>query len=96
MTLFDGPAGLNISKGSSISAILQFVIYGCDLLTFHSSWKKRRERWLSVMKRIKEKFRRTVKYLRVSYKQASLDERMLMGMGALVMLVYAWWVVVVL
>jgi type II secretory pathway component PulM len=48
------------------------------------------------MKRIKEKFRRTVKYLRVSYKQASLDERMLMGMGALVMLVYAWWVVVVL
>ena len=48
------------------------------------------------MKRIREKFKRTVKYLRVSYKQASLDERMLMGMGALVMLVYTWWVVVVL
>jgi hypothetical protein len=48
------------------------------------------------MKRIKEKFRRTVKYLRVSYKQASLNDRMLMGMGALVMVVYTWWVVIVL
>lgn len=49
-----------------------------------------------IMKKIREKFKRTVKYVRVSYKQASLNERMLMGMGALVMLVYAWWVVLVL
>jgi hypothetical protein len=51
---------------------------------------------MRIMKRIKEKFRRMVKYLRVSYQQASLDQRMLMGMGALVMVVYAWWVVLVL
>lgn len=50
----------------------------------------------SIMKRIKEKFRRTVKYVRVTYKQASINERMLMGLGALVMLVYTWWVVAVL
>ena len=45
------------------------------------------------MKRAKEKFSRTVKYWRVSYKQASGSDRLFMGMCALVMLVYAWWVV---
>jgi hypothetical protein len=48
------------------------------------------------MKRIREKVKRTVKYLRVSYKQANGNERLLMGMCTLVMLVYAWWVLLVL
>jgi hypothetical protein len=48
------------------------------------------------MKRIEEKFKRTIKYLRVSYKQASEQERLSMGLFALalVVLVYAWWVLV--
>ena len=48
------------------------------------------------MKPIREKFKRTVKYWRVSYKQASGKDRLLIGMGALVVLVYAWWVTLVL
>ena len=48
------------------------------------------------MKRIKEKFKRTVKFWSVSYKQTSGRDRLFMGMCALVMLVYTWWVVLVL
>jgi hypothetical protein len=44
------------------------------------------------MKRIEEKIKRKVKYLRVSYRQASGRERLSMGMFALMMLVYTWWV----
>jgi hypothetical protein len=44
------------------------------------------------MKRIEEKFKRTMKYLRVSYKQASGRDRMFMGLFSLMVLVYAWWV----
>jgi hypothetical protein len=48
------------------------------------------------MKRIKEKLNRTLKYWRVSYRQASGKDRLFIGMCALVMLVYAWWVMLVL
>jgi hypothetical protein len=45
------------------------------------------------MKRINDKFKRTIKYLRVSYKQASERDRLSMGLFAfaLMVLVYAWW-----
>ena len=48
------------------------------------------------MKRIKEKYKRIVKYWRVSYEQASGSDRLVMGMCTLAMLVYAWWVLLVL
>jgi hypothetical protein len=48
------------------------------------------------MRRINEKFKRVVKYWRVSYKQASRADRLVMGMCTLTVLVYAWWVFVVL
>ena len=47
------------------------------------------------MKRIKEKFKRTVKYLRVSYMQASGRDRLSLGMFVVVMLTYTWWVILV-
>jgi hypothetical protein len=43
------------------------------------------------MKQIKEKLKRRMKYLRVSYQQASGRERLSIGMFVLVMLTYAWW-----
>jgi hypothetical protein len=48
------------------------------------------------MKLIREKLKRIVKYWRVWYRQASGSDRLYMGMGALVVLVYAWWVILVL
>ena len=47
------------------------------------------------MKQIKEKFKRKVKYWRVSYMQASGRDRLSIGLFALLMLAYAWWVIVV-
>ncbi|HSJ87498.1 MAG TPA: hypothetical protein VK909_09845 [Anaerolineales bacterium] len=47
------------------------------------------------MKRINEKFKRTVKYWRVSYQQASDRERLSLYMFALLMLIYAWWAMIV-
>jgi hypothetical protein len=43
------------------------------------------------MKQLEEKLKRTMKYLRISYQQASERERLVMGMFALIMLTYAWW-----
>ncbi|HEX9331306.1 MAG TPA: hypothetical protein VF896_05420 [Anaerolineales bacterium] len=48
------------------------------------------------MKRIEEKFKRTVKYWRISYQQSSERDRLFIGMFTLMVLVYAWWVMVVL
>ena len=48
------------------------------------------------IKRPKEKFRRIVKYLRVSYQQASGRERLSVGMFVLMMLTYLWWAILVL
>jgi hypothetical protein len=47
------------------------------------------------MKQIEEKFKRTVKYLRISYKQASGRDRLYLGLFGLMVLVYAWWVILV-
>jgi hypothetical protein len=47
---------------------------------------------LYLMKRLEEKFKRTVKYFRVSYKQANGRERLYIGLFGLLMLIYAWWV----
>ncbi|HSL29125.1 MAG TPA: hypothetical protein VK900_08000 [Anaerolineales bacterium] len=44
------------------------------------------------MKQIEDKLKRKVKYWRVSYQQASGRERLSIGMFALLMLVYTWWV----
>lgn len=43
------------------------------------------------MKRFEEKLKRTVKYWRVSYLQASGRDRLSLGMFMLLMLVYMWW-----
>ncbi len=43
------------------------------------------------MRRIKEKLKRTVKYWRVSYKQANDRDRLLAGAFALMVLAYVWW-----
>ena len=48
------------------------------------------------MKQITEKFRRKVKYLRVSYMQANKRDRLNLGLFALLLLAYAWWVSLVL
>jgi hypothetical protein len=43
------------------------------------------------MKQIKQKYERIVKYWRVSFKQSSERERLIVGVFALLMLTYAWW-----
>jgi hypothetical protein len=43
------------------------------------------------MKRLEEKFKRTVKYWRISYKQASGRDRLYIGLFALMILTYVWW-----
>ena len=43
------------------------------------------------MKQIEEKVKRTVKYWRISYKQASGRDRLLLGLYSVLILVYAWW-----
>lgn len=48
------------------------------------------------MKQIKEKLKRNMKYLRVSYQQASERDRLSLGLFALLMLIYTWWVTLVL
>jgi hypothetical protein len=47
------------------------------------------------MKQLNEKFKRTVKYWRVSYQQASERERLSLYMFALLLLIYAWWAMMV-
>lgn len=47
------------------------------------------------MKRIKEKFARTVKYWRIRYRQASGQDRFYLGMYIVLMLAYTWWVFLV-
>ena len=46
------------------------------------------------MKRIEEKFRRIVKYWCISYKQASVRDRLSIGMF-LLLLAYEWWLLLV-
>jgi hypothetical protein len=48
------------------------------------------------MKRIKEKYTRTMKYWRIRYKQSSERERLALGVFTGLMLTYAWWVYLVL
>ena len=44
-----------------------------------------------AMKQIEEKFKRKVKYWRISYKQASGRDRLHMGLYSVLILVYLWW-----
>ena len=44
-----------------------------------------------AMKQIEEKFKRKVKYWRISYKQASGLDRLYMGLYSVLILVYLWW-----
>jgi hypothetical protein len=44
-----------------------------------------------AMKQIEEKFKRKVKYWRISYKQANGRDRLHMGLYSVLILVYAWW-----
>jgi hypothetical protein len=43
------------------------------------------------MKQIEEKFKRKMKYLRISYKQANGRDRLYMGLYSVLILVYVWW-----
>jgi hypothetical protein len=43
------------------------------------------------MKQIKQKYARIVKYWRVSYKQSSERDRLILGVFTLLMLTYVWW-----
>ncbi len=45
------------------------------------------------MKSIKEKVKRTVKYWRISYEQASERDRLLVGVFTLIVLAYVWWAI---
>jgi len=47
------------------------------------------------MKQIEEKLKRTVKYWRISYRQANGRDRLYMGLFGSLVLVYAWWVILV-
>lgn len=47
------------------------------------------------MKPIKEKLRRAVKYWSISYQQSRERDRLYIGLFTLLMLVYAWWVILV-
>lgn len=47
------------------------------------------------MKQLKEKLKRQVKYLRVSYQQTQGRDRVNLYMFALLMLIYVWWVMMV-
>ena len=48
------------------------------------------------MKRIEEKLKRKVKYWRTSYHQANGRERLLLGLYGMLILMYAWWYLLVL
>jgi hypothetical protein len=48
------------------------------------------------MKQKKEKIRRVVKYWRVKYMQASSQDRLSAALFVVVMLMYAWWAMLVL
>jgi hypothetical protein len=48
------------------------------------------------MKPIKEKLKRILKYWCISYQQSRERDRLSIAMFAVLMLVYAWWVIVVL
>jgi hypothetical protein len=50
---------------------------------------------MNTMKRIEEKLKRKVKYLRVSYMQASGRDRLLIGAFTLIFLTYAWWMMLI-
>ena len=48
------------------------------------------------MKPIKEKLKRIVKYVCITYQQTRERDRLSLAMFAVLMLVYAWWVILVL
>ena len=48
------------------------------------------------MKQLKEKLKRQMKYLRISYQQTRGRERLNLFMFAMLMLIYAWWAMMVL
>jgi hypothetical protein len=47
------------------------------------------------MRRINDKFKRTIKYWRVRYQQANERERLNLYLCAFLLLSYVWWVLVV-
>ncbi len=53
------------------------------------------KRWC-FMKTIKDKLKRTVKYWRISYQQASERDRLLLGAFTLIVLTYVWWAILAL
>jgi hypothetical protein len=45
------------------------------------------------MKQIKQKYARILKYWRISYKQSSGRDRLILGVFTLLMLTYVWWAI---
>lgn len=43
------------------------------------------------MKQIEKNFKRKMKYWRLGYQQASGRDRLVLGLYALLVLIYAWW-----
>jgi hypothetical protein len=71
----------------------------CDIFTFSSLENLSDPRLLfkcKDMKHLKEKLKRQVKYMRVSYQQARGRERLNLYMFAMLLLIYAWWVIIAL
>jgi hypothetical protein len=48
------------------------------------------------MKQIRQKYARIVKYWRISYRQSSDRDRLVVGVFALLMLTYFWWAILAL
>jgi len=44
------------------------------------------------MKRIEQKLKRKVKYWRITYQQATGRDRLALGLFALMLLAYVWWI----
>jgi hypothetical protein len=64
-------------------------------MTFELCYRYETWEGLQHMKRIEEKFRRKVKYWRISLMQASGRDRMSLGMFMVLILVYMWWVSII-
>ena len=64
-------------------------------MTFELCYRYETWEGLQNMKRIEEKFRRKVKYWRISLMQASGRDHMSLGMFMVLILVYMWWVSII-
>ena len=60
-------------------------------MTFRLCYRYKNCKGFYRMKQLEEKFKRKMKYWRVSYLQASGRDRLSLGMFMVLVLVYMWW-----